>query len=336
MKRTNPFTSVAAMTGLILLILDSRTALEGARAGIDLCIRTVIPSLFPFFVITGIITGSLMGKPMGFLAPIGRLAGIPSGSESILLTGLLGGYPIGAKAVANAYQNGEITGEDAKRMLVFCNNAGPSFIFGMVATQFPDWWMPWLLWAINIAAALMCAWIIPGRSCGEVQLKAGKPPSFIDTVSSAVRSMSMVCGWVVLFRILITILSRWIFWAIPESLQTIVIGILELANGCCDLVTVDNLGLRFVIASGMLSFGGLCVMMQTVSVAENVDRHLYFPGKSVHGLISILLALILQTVFPVQHRLPYPLLYPSLLLLILLVIPAKKENFSSIPGKVRV
>ena len=34
--------------GFLVLIFDSRLALEGARAGLDLCIRTVIPSLFPF------------------------------------------------------------------------------------------------------------------------------------------------------------------------------------------------------------------------------------------------------------------------------------------------
>ena len=48
--KTNKLACTAAALGMLVLILDSKTALAGAREGIDLCIRTVIPSLFPFFL----------------------------------------------------------------------------------------------------------------------------------------------------------------------------------------------------------------------------------------------------------------------------------------------
>ena len=41
-------TLLPAALGLALLILDSRTAIEGAQAGVDVCIRSVLPTLFPF------------------------------------------------------------------------------------------------------------------------------------------------------------------------------------------------------------------------------------------------------------------------------------------------
>ena len=37
--------------GLLILILDGKTAYNGAVDGIELCLKTVIPALFPFFVI---------------------------------------------------------------------------------------------------------------------------------------------------------------------------------------------------------------------------------------------------------------------------------------------
>lgn len=336
MKPKTIFPPLAAAAAMLLLILDSRTALEGARQGIDLCIRTVIPSLFPFFVFSGLLTGSLMRKGIPFLKPVAKLTGIPEGSESILLTGFLGGYPIGAQAIAQAHKDGNLSDMDAERMIAFCNNAGPAFLFGMVTSQFPLRWIPWLLWLIHIAGALMVAWIMPEKSENRVCLPKRSSPSLPDCVAAAIRAMASVCAWIILFRVLIAILTRWVFWMIPDGLQAVLAGILELANGCCSLRSIDNLGLRFTAAAGMLAFGGLCVEMQTASVAANVKRHRYFPGKCLHALISILLALIFQSFLPSSDRLPYPLQYSAMILLLLLLIPVKKENYSSIPGKVRV
>ena len=41
---------IMAAVGMLVLIFDSALALEAARAGVELCLETVIPSLFPFFV----------------------------------------------------------------------------------------------------------------------------------------------------------------------------------------------------------------------------------------------------------------------------------------------
>ena len=76
MKNRNLYQGFAAGIGMLLLIFDSKTALEGARAGIDLCIRTVIPSLFPFFVLSMVLTGALMGTSLLWLRPIGALCGV--------------------------------------------------------------------------------------------------------------------------------------------------------------------------------------------------------------------------------------------------------------------
>ena len=72
--------------GLLILILDASTAIKGVREGIDLCIRTVIPALFPFFVLSPMLTGAVTGVRI----PALRFLGCPEGAESIYLIGLLG------------------------------------------------------------------------------------------------------------------------------------------------------------------------------------------------------------------------------------------------------
>lgn len=290
MKKTNYLTMAAASVGLLILIFDSRTAIQGARAGVDLCIYTLIPSLFSFFIVSILLTGSMVGQELSVLRPLGKLCRIPQGSESLLAIGFLGGYPVGAQNVALAYDRGQISRQTARRMVAFCNNAGPAFLFGIVGPMFTNSATPWLLWGIHIASALLVSRILPAET-DDARYTSPQPPlSMTQALEKALRVMAGVCGWVIVFRMLIEFLNRWLFWALPKEVQIIFSGLLELSNGCLMLGQIENEGLRFVIASVILALGGSCVTMQTVSASGNLPLDMYFPGKLLQGCFSFLLA----------------------------------------------
>lgn len=283
------WTGTLSFIGMLVFLLDSKTALEGAQQGIELCIRTVIPSLFPFFVFSVLLNGNLTGISFPGLSGLGCLFRVPKGAESLLLCGFLGGYPIGAQSIAQAWRRGELTGEDAERMLSFCSNAGPAFLFGMVAPLFSCRWTIWLLWGIHITSAWMVSRIFPAReSCAAI---AGKRSiSLPEALSLSLKAISQVCGWVVVFRVVTAFLSRWFLWYFPPVLQAAVTGFLELSNGCCALYALPEESTRFVLASAMLAFGGICVTMQTVSVTEGLSLKPYLTGKFLQTLFSILIS----------------------------------------------
>ena len=54
-------TGIFSCMGILVLILDGKTALAGAMAGMELCMKTVIPSLFPFLFLCSLLTNSLWG-----------------------------------------------------------------------------------------------------------------------------------------------------------------------------------------------------------------------------------------------------------------------------------
>lgn len=290
MRNKHLWTGAGAFIGMLILILDGRTALEGARQGIELCLKTVVPSLFPFFLLSILLTSSFMGSSLPILRPLGRLCRVPKGAESLLVSGFLGGYPVGAQSVATAYRAGRLSKQEAERLLAFCNNAGPAFLFGMVSPLFPGQWMAWALWGIHIAGAIFAAVLIPGDHARTVTLSGAKPLSLPAALTASLRIMAAVCGWVVLFRVVIAFLNRWILWILPAAAQVAVTGLLELSNGCCELVNLSDLSLRFLLCSGMLAFGGLCVTMQTVSVTAGLSLRYYFFGKLSQTAFSLLLA----------------------------------------------
>lgn len=339
MKKTGLSNGIAAGAGILILILDSKTALQGAREGINLCIQTVIPSLFPFFVFSIMLTGSLTGRSIPLLRPLGKLTGIPAGTESIFLTGLLGGYPVGAQSIASACKNGQLSRKDARRMMGFCSNAGPSFLFGIIGPVLGEFWMVWALWLIHILAAILVGILLPGKSDQALTSPQSASITLPDSLQAAIKSMASVCGWVVLFRVIIAFGNRWLFWAFPSWVQIVMSGILELTNGCCALGCIKDVGLRFVICSGLLSFGGLCVLMQTSSVASGVGLGYYFPGKLLQSGISIILSFFIQLALAHQVRVESKsviILIAVVLLTVFCIFLTIQKNNCSIWAKHRV
>ena len=287
-------TSIPAAIGILVLILDTRTALNGAYQGLELCIRTVIPSLLPFFVLSTVLTSALIGEKISFLRPLGRLMGVDHGAESLILVGMLGGYPAGAQSVSQAYRNGSISKQAAQRMVAFCNLAGPAFLFGIVAGKFSENSAAWKLWGIHLLSAILVAMLLPGRSGNQSTLNTGKLIALPEALHRSLKTMALVCGWIILFRVILAFLSLWFLWMLPIPAQVALTGLLELSNGCCDLGRIENEPLRFVIAAGLLSFGGLCVSMQTASVSQGLSMKKYFIGKALQTLLSVLFAAIVQ------------------------------------------
>ena len=327
MKHKKVWTGIGAFAGMLILILDSRTALSGARTGLDLVLKTVIPSLFPFIFLSIVLTDAYSGTSLSILKPVGKLFRLPEGAEMLLLPAFLGGYPAGAQAVCSAYRRGCFSTENGRQLLAFCNNAGPSFLFGMISGFFPDLRMVWILWAIHIFSAWIAAQFFPCTPERVHLPSENRASSLSSGLQATVKVMAVICGWVILFRIVIAFLDRWILWVLPVSARTAVIGLLELSNGCCALGDVIDLRLRFVLCSGMLAMGGLCVAMQTASVVGELSLGRYLPGKLLQTAFSIGIS------FCIVYRFWLPL---GILSLISLVLLGKRKKSSSIPRTVGV
>ena len=94
----------------VLLIQNAPVVAKGAVQGIRLCLQTVIPSLFCFMVLTCFLINSGLYRFLSLpLARVTRrLFFLPPELGSILLLGMVGGYPMGAKAIASLLQQQKI------------------------------------------------------------------------------------------------------------------------------------------------------------------------------------------------------------------------------------
>ena len=129
--------------------------------------------------------------------------------------------------------------------------------------------------------------------------------------------MGIVCGWVVIFRVILAFTKRWFLWLLPGDWAFVISGLLELANGCIALKSVASIGKGFLLMAAFLGFGGICVTLQTFGVisGSGLTGKYYFPGKVTQGCISVLLATVCQYVLSPEQR-----YFPSWWIMILCAI----------------
>lgn len=299
--------AAASLLGIMALILDAKTAASAAAGGITLCLETVIPALFPFLVLGRLFSASAAARwCTRLLGPwMEPVFGLPPQGAPALALGMVSGYPVGAQIAADLYQSGRISREDGERLLAFCSNAGPAFIFGMVGGLLGNMKTAAALYAIHLLAAMLTGIVLKPRrgARSACRIVCGPPQETVDlpgAVRHALRSMAMICGYIILFRILSIFLGNaWQLW-MPPAAEVIITGLLELAGGCCRLPALESAGLRYLLASGFLAFGGICVYLQTLAVINpaGLSGRYYLFGKVIQGAIAVLLTWGGMVIFP--------------------------------------
>lgn len=276
-------TMIALLLAMLLLILDSRCAADSAREALSLCARTLIPSLFPLFVLGGML---VPGLSQIHIPGLSRILGFP---EGYFLLGSLGGYPLGAACIAQAVERKELPETDAKRMMGLCSLCGPGFLFGVVGSMLSIREAA-LIFLMQLEAALAAAAFWPGGSQGEGSI-AAEPTTLPDALNRAMRSMLSVCGWVTLAAVAAGFLRRWLFPLLPDELAVILTGLMELTNGIFAAQSLPR-QMQFVLCSLFCSFGGVSVLLQIAGLANGLGMGQCIAQKALHGLLTVLLSLL--------------------------------------------
>ena len=303
----------------ICLIVFSKSNIEAVKNSLNIWINNVIPSLLPFFIATELLNHTNIPRIIGntFNKIMRPLFNVPGIGAYALLMGIISGYPVGAKIVTNFRNENLCTKEEAERLITFTNNSGPLFILGTVGISlFYDTSIGILLLFTHILACITVGIIfrfwktknkkkrntdisetnISFNSLGEVLSKS---------ILSAINSVVLIGGFIVLFGIILSILQRTYilnFFKISllpifnllnmqtEFIIPIFTGILELTNGVTSIASIasKNLILNVVISAFLLGFGGISIMLQVLSIISKSDISIrpYILGKLLHGIIA--------------------------------------------------
>ena len=306
-------TAVLTLTACAVVLLHAAQAAEAVRGGLRMCAGSVIPSLFPMIVLSQYMVKSGGAQQIGVLlnAPTKRLFGLPGVCGAALLTGLIGGYPAGARAAATLVESGQISRREGERLanIAFCS--GPGFTVGMIGAQLYKNKLAGLL----ILTAQMVSCIILGMMWNGMHClyhrkerasqishttlhhaESRSSDAFVQSVSDAAATVLTMCGFVVIFQVIVAMMEAAGVNALAERVlerigldayKTVLLpAISEVTAGS---VMSVRLGLPFT--AFVVGFGGLSVHFQNFAVCRCVGLHkaTYFFWRTVQGLLCGLL-----------------------------------------------
>ncbi len=287
------------------LLLSPDIAIGYARAGLGLCTKTVIPSLFPFMVLSSLMVelgapellAKLFGVPMRFLF------GISGEGAAAPLMGAFCGFPVGAMTAKKLYDSNRINGEELSRLLTFSNNPSSAFLISAVGSAL--WSCPrfgvvlyiiQLLSALIIGISLRILFPLKHRTGETISLnkKSFGIRTFSLAVSESAMSMLNVCALVLFFSSFVGAVG-----AVAESfgaselIKTLIYGFFEMTGGCSAAAKLMPVETGLVLTSLICGWSGLSVHFQVISISfvNNISFLPYFISKLFQGIISALMML---------------------------------------------
>lgn len=279
--RKNPVTilSVAAVFTLtVIILLYPSLCLYYALNGLNLWFQKMIPALFPFMVLSGImIRMNLTESFTGLLAPVLRpLFRVNNNCIYGIFIGFLCGFPMGAHISADLYERKCISKSEAEFLLSFCNNIGPVYFISFALPT---------IGVTTIGPALFGMYGIPlfyglflryFRYAKAIPFTT-KPPqvqtpplpflaALDESVMASLNSITKLGGYMIIFNLL-NVIGHLCFS--NQTIKALLGSLLEITGG------LGMLGDKAQLAAlCLLSFGGLSCMAQTYSMIQRTDLSL--------------------------------------------------------------
>lgn len=297
-----------------LLIFPAKAS-SAAADSLSLCAKLIIPTLFPFFVATQLLSELGLADALGrLLSPVAsRLFGVSGKGATAFIVGLSGGYPLGAAYIADMRKKEAVSASEASVLLTFCSNSGPAFIIGAVGIGvFSSSVVGLYLYCIHILSAMVGGIIFGGKSLDRAAVPpADKKPRFLgfaaaltNAVRSSASSILYVCGFVVTFSVFVELIcsfgpfeacSTFLSGAFGCELhwgKALFVGLFELGNGVGAMSGLSLSAENLALAAFILGWGGLSVHFQTFALLNDTDIKTarYMIGRLLIALIAAILA----------------------------------------------
>lgn len=282
---------LAAVLIFAALVIYPSQALTAAANGISLCGRLIIPTLFPFFVATVLLSELGFAAYLGrLLSPVAsRLFGVSGVGASAFIVGLCGGYPLGAAYIADMRRAGRLDCREASALLPFCNNSGPAFIIGGVGVGvFSSSAAGLLLYAVHIFSAVIGGILLSDRAYASSEShislsSADFGIALTSSVKKSVLSVLYVCGFVVSFSVFIDLLCAFgPFDALSAGVSSLLgvdiqwgraffTGVFEIGTAVGAMQGLALSPENLALAAFILGWGGVSVHFQTFAMLDGTD-----------------------------------------------------------------
>ena len=300
------FKTVKSYLGLLILLLSvifliiySRDVSAGVISGITLAVRSIIPSLFPFLILSDIFIRQF-SSGTGVVGRIfSRIFGFPPQAAGAFLCGSFSGFPVGVKCATDLYLGGNINKSELERLICIVNNPSPAFVIAAVGTMRGSTRDGVILYISVILAAILTGIFFLKRGGGKSDI-TNQPIktdfSLVTSIKNAAYTSIGISAYIIFFSGLLGIIKA--IFKSPD-LTLFFSLFLEIGNAA-SLLAASGLDrtLSLALTAFALVCSGLSVHMQSKSLLPSeISIKKYILMKLVTGMLSaVIVVLILSTV----------------------------------------
>ena len=304
----------------LLVLRNADAAVEYMGRGLTLCARTVIPSLFPFMVLSELLVSSGAGEALGriFARPMRWLFGLSGAGASAVFLGSMCGSPVGARTAVALYDKNAISRAECEHLLTFSNNPSSAFLITAVgASLFGNRRLGMILYLTVLGSSFLIGFLLrfffrqdhedgrhrhPHFPSG---LHVGGVSTFTGAVSNAAMSMLTVCAYVIFFSAITGTLFCFIeeVGSIPPGLAAASYGFFEMSGGISEAVALSNNETAVVLTAAIAGWSGLSVHCQIMALCggRGLSFKPYLIAKALQGILcAAVMIVVLRVSDPAQ------------------------------------
>lgn len=306
MKKNNIkvlFFCLSIICGICLFIYSNEVILS-IRNAIIIWGQNIIPSLYPFFILSEIliyfdavkVLGNIMNPMMKYIFHLS-----PNCSY-IFLMSMFSGCPGGSKYTIDLLSQNQISKEEANYLITITHFCNPLFIIGTVGSLLlQNKKIAFFILIAHFSSNFILAFLTRPKTI-PVQVRKSEfrneKKDFMTMLANAIlktfQTLIIILGIIIIFFTLSTILEK----LIPNSqiLNGIISGMLEMTSGIHKVNMLPfSIKEKAVLITAFLSFGGFSIHMQvaTFLTKYQLSYKSFFIARIYQTIFSVLIILML-------------------------------------------
>ena len=318
------FFSFIIFACIILLVSNPQKYTSSITSGFLLFANAVFPGLFPFLVLTKILSSlgaidKIANKLSKLTSRFFKVSGIAS---YVFLISSLCGYPMGAKTTEDLLSSGKITNEEAPYIFMLSSVSGPMFIIGAIGSgMLKNTKAGLIVYMAHIIAGLICGFIFCNNKKRKNILKNVKNIQKTDinanfcsllgnSVYSGIQTILVVGAYITIFFMLIDMLIGTkiltpitfiitklfsVFGINGTFAAGVASGLVEITRGASEIAKIEINAISVSLICAIISFGGFSIIAQSLALGKQAKPkpHIFVFYKFCHAIISFFICLAL-------------------------------------------
>lgn len=294
---TRNISSILCISLAVLMISFGKAIKDSIYNGLLFSLTTIIPTLFPFFILSDLWTSLFYVNPDGKVCRCFEKMFRANGCAiTALISGLICGFPIGVKVLSELYREEKISKQEFEYISGFVNNPSSAFVIsGIGAGIYKDIKIGILLYLSIIVSSVITGFIFRPRKISRTKSRENTRQSFnfTESIKNAGLTSINVISCIIFFSALIGFISAIIN---NDVIVNAISLVLEVTNAVEMISDAGHLALsiKLILTSFALGFSGLSVHIQAFGfMPREISKARYLIMKLTQGVISSLLIAML-------------------------------------------